>query len=747
MADGQTQQPTINSTASAVSAASSGSGTDATDEGADWTIISNLVASLNLTQAQKEAAAIDALNTVNGQSKAAAPEPAAAETDSCKTALDAGEMAQQTAADDEQATSVVSTVTTGASISASSPTHSAAQQNGNGRAPPLQSASASQTQPAVVATALAPAPPRHPIPSLPTTVKAALDAYWDSSHSMCPLIHRASFERALFQGIPTRVYPEPPLALAYAAAACGARSMPRTAERTRFKITFDCVERSRTLLAARPSHLSNTYDDLEAAQSTMLLLDVISPAGMPASTYPVLVRAAKTAEHLVATLPKAVPKTSEEWLYREMVTRLEVGTAAYDLAAASYSGRPTIASYFHHHIWPLPMGERWFDSPDPESAFTEIQQIWQSHAEVPPPASPTGSSTTSSTHAHAYEETMHVHFGEPDAQSIALASVELTAHAFGGNGSVVTLLHLANFQRHLLMFTARADPMMAKQLVAALSTLQDSMRNAVPSELAATAFSTGDPSVLFRSWESYFVRYPHSHSAVQLLLVAESYAIERLLSAGFRSAGLARSLKFATGVRGLLREDRTLRYTHYLIAPSLFKIGTELIKALSEELLLHGLSPPGDRRGSIEDAADAVRAVRINDYKNAIKTIWAALEGLGKKYGLNIRKVADQFSGLATGAGLTMDAARTGLLSLPDENLEEIVRLASTDLQSPVDANASPASAGEAKFFGDLLLTEGVAGLVVSGKKGSGVLNNDDSGYSDERARMHGGGSKRISKS
>ncbi|KAI9033004.1 hypothetical protein DFJ74DRAFT_640393 [Hyaloraphidium curvatum] len=496
--------------------------------------------------------------------------------------------------------------------------------------------------------------------TLPASLRPAIEAFYDTSHAMCPIIHKASFEAA-FAG-PSFAYPEPPLALAYAAAACGARSLPKTSREQRFKLAFSCVDEARRLLRRKRTA------DLESAQAYCLLLDVISPAGMPATAFPVLKKACDTAQSLSDALDtEGTPATAEDWLRREMVCRLRIGVAAYDLAVASYAGRPTIASYFHRQLFPLPVGERWYDAPDPQAAFEELKEQWA--ASGGPPS---------------------IAFGETSSTGMLGTIRSLVAHVFLHRGSVVTLLHLANFERHLLLSVSRLDPSARRSAAAALSGSTAFLRPAFPPALAEPYLTNGDPRAILEGWEGHFPRFPHALAAVQLLLASTCYAVERLRTSGFRGAACALAVSCARTARGLLRADRAVKFVHYMAAPAMFAAGSVLLAAISEDWAA----------GEAEGAGDA------GERREAVRWLASGLEALGRKYGLNIKKVADRFRAAAEEAGIALDRPAP---SGPDGE------------DDPTPAHGSGGSdaegGGSAEFFGDVL-KQGSGGLVAEPERG-----------------------------
>jgi hypothetical protein len=133
------------------------------------------------------------------------------------------------------------------------------------------------------------------------------------------------------------------------------------------------------------------------------------------------------------------------------------------------------------------------------------------------------------------------------------------------------------------------------------------------------------------------------------MLISGSFNVERYLLAGFRAASLQLCKRFVISIQAILREDRTLRFLHYWIVPPLFKVGSELIKAVnidSQETIFTA--------GEDEDEREA-REERILDYKGGVNTIALCLDGLGKKYGLEVKETALSFSDLATQAGILQD--------------------------------------------------------------------------------------------
>jgi hypothetical protein len=324
------------------------------------------------------------------------------------------------------------------------------------------------------------------------------------------------------------------------------------------------------------------------------------------------------------------------------------------------------------------MGEKYFDAPDPGAAFAQVRAKWEKHDQR---------LVAEGTPRHDFDYTLNIHFGKTDLSAIAEAVKRLILPIWGSESSIVCLLQLCNYERSLLDLAKKTSGVEQQHLVSALASLPDSYAHSLPPTIVA-AFESADPADVFAQWEQFFDSYAHAHSTVQLILIAASYNIERLFLAGFRAAGLKRCVWMSVGIRGLLREDRKLRFVHYMLAPALFKVGSELIKGVSAESTI-------TIQNTVESDEDKeARKARVLEYKTALQIIVLCLEGLGKKYGLNIRVVADALTGLAASAEILHE-------HVVGKGAGEVVRAPTSELGSSVSASSS--SAGEAKFFADVL--------------------------------------------
>ncbi|KAI9033043.1 hypothetical protein DFJ74DRAFT_650504 [Hyaloraphidium curvatum] len=480
---------------------------------------------------------------------------------------------------------------------------------------------------------------------------------------MWPIIHRPTFETALRGSSP--IYRRPPLMLALALAACGARVLPHASSAYRAQASYEWAESARRELLARAE------DDLESAQAFTILLDVYSPAGVPGLCYALVKRAATAAEQLRALIAVTSPRTVTEWLFRELVTRLRIFLVSYDLAVSVQTGKPTFGCYFHNHALALPCSEAYFDDPDPVRAFSALQVRWA--------ASPTHSVPV-------------VHLGEPTIESIVKAFQDFAAVPFGGGGSVLALFLMSNFSRHILMTTVRSDPgpsgILRKQAVAMLSVLGESTLKVLPRKVA-DALAAGDPGPILANWEEFFPQQAIAHTAVQMLLAQDSYSIDRLLVGGFRSAARMRCLTFCGVVRGLVRADRAFRWSHFMLAPPAFKVGVELVAAVVAER--------GEQIGETPEQR-AAREQRACEYEAGVQTVGSCLDALARKYGMEIRRFADLFHEHAEGYGVRIERRVAAPLDAVDPPFREV-------------ENAE----GWAPFFWDRLFRDGLESVLLGG--------------------------------
>ncbi|KAI9015930.1 hypothetical protein DFJ74DRAFT_770516 [Hyaloraphidium curvatum] len=419
----------------------------------------------------------------------------------------------------------------------------------------------------------------------------AVAAFWRHAHAPFPIVHRASFERA-FRGLPTAYGTQQPLALAYAAAALGARALPGRSEAERLAFGRWCCERARTLLLARDR------EDVEAVQTLALLANVLLVADLPARLFVVLRRCAVAAERLYRDLPAEAPKTADEWIHMELVLRVRIYVASFDLGVAFHSGKPTFGNYFEGGEFPLPVSESLFDSPDPDAAFSAIRAS-------EPPAIPFG--------------------GKPWSDALRTASLLASAGPSRG-ASVLSLAHLANFARHLrCRFPARdpgGSPARVRAAAARLASLADVTFSSLPPG-PGKALARGDPRPLLRA--AWFPHRAYAHSALQMILFAEALTVEALLFAGLNGAAAERCARYARILRHQLSDDPDLEFGNHVLASPAFLVGRVLL---------------AERAAGSRAAGEDVLAVA------------AALDRYAAAFGLQPARLAAKFAGEVRAAGL-----------------------------------------------------------------------------------------------
>ncbi|KAI9006805.1 hypothetical protein DFJ74DRAFT_689445 [Hyaloraphidium curvatum] len=237
----------------------------------------------------------------------------------------------------------------------------------------------------------------------------------------------------------------------------------------------------------------------------------------------------------------------------------------------------------------------------------------------------------------------------------------LASATFGGTGSVLCMLQLANHGRHLIMTLLRmgGGPAGAGSLVregtAFLAQVADAFLRALPARLGPS-MAIGDAAALFASSDLYFPRPGHAFSALQSMIFTEEHAVEMFLAGGFRRAALERALRLARLLDGMLRAQPGFQWGHYLVIPPAFKVGAALLSAYVDE----SRSVPWETR---EQAGE--RVARVREYEVGARTVDSVLGALGRSYGLQPRRVARKFARMMLAAGIAV--------AMPPEEAEELL--------------------------------------------------------------------------
>ncbi|KAI9034179.1 hypothetical protein DFJ74DRAFT_10101 [Hyaloraphidium curvatum] len=443
----------------------------------------------------------------------------------------------------------------------------------------------------------------------------ALAAFWRHAHPAFPLIHRASFERG-FRGKSTVYGSRPPLALAYAAAALGARNLHGLGERQRLAYERFCCERARQLLLARDG------DDIETLQALALLVAVLVVADLPARLFVVMRRCATSVERLYGNLPLEAPSTANRWIFRELVLRLRIYIGCFDVSVAYHSRKPSFGSYFDGGVFPLPLGEAYFDNLDPYAAFRQLREDCSDGL----PAVALGGRE----------------WGHVLSTVSSLASAPHSCRA-----SILAYAHLASFARHLQARIPGRDPDggQARLRIAAaqLGSLADAKFASLPPAFGP-ALARGDPRPLLRS--PLFPSKAYAHSALQMLLMCESLAAEPLLAAGFRGAAASRCARYARILRHQLAHDPVLEHGNHILAAPAFFVGRVL---LTERQELEGTRP----YEMVEAATE--RMERLREVEEGVETVAKALEAYAAEFGLQPRKLAAKFAEEMHASGILLE--------------------------------------------------------------------------------------------
>ncbi|KAI9020302.1 hypothetical protein DFJ74DRAFT_672806 [Hyaloraphidium curvatum] len=351
-------------------------------------------------------------------------------------------------------------------------------------------------------------------------------------------------------------------------------------------------------------------------------MDVMLRAGEPASMLPLVQRAALIVDKLYLSMPPGFPPDAESWAIREMVLRLRIYVAAYDVGTASTTGKPTIGHYWHAHKFPIPATEAEFDSPDPEAAHMTAEARYDAGLE------PT------------------VDFGKSDYASISSAMRILAGAPFGGGGSVLSMLHLANYASHIRDSLLSSAPGPSgtdrRHKTAVQSALWDATTGALPPDICK-GLARGDAGPLLRGWKAYFPDPAHAHAALQSFLLAKRAAIEVFARSGFVAAAVSRCSRFVRTLDSTIKHDPALPYCHSGLASPAAAVGRMLIDE-ARQLQDHPgpFETPEERTERERRKEELIMQARI---------CCRVLGRLGAVYGLNLRQAAKGYHAEMVAAG------------------------------------------------------------------------------------------------
>lgn len=518
----------------------------------------------------------------------------------------------------------------------------------------------------------------------------ALDAFWTNFNPMLPLVHRQTFETSFTSQTGSKA--GPPMALAFAMAATGARGMSGhgLSELDKVILTRDFCEKAKSLLFS--GYFARTFaepherpiSDLEAAQATMFLMQVLVPLGKGAQAYQFHCLGLNALSTLASTphpsgrgtwlTTDIEPRDEGEWIYQELVLRTWMGYASLEASYAYFSNRLPLLEFFDRRTR-LPCHDSFFLHDDAGMAF---KLLFGTSAMMANTGSP-GSDTTilvPGTPLGVPQPTPVVDFpatqvGFADSDKCVQLIKDIIDPVFSCRASVIALLHLDSFFRHLRHRLRN----FAKHVgIEPLASLGKQKQDYEPSErlyeervahfgqLANRVFLSipdghgeallrGDPTSFFAHSISYFAQPAQAHVALNLLMTIKSTDLEHYLegdpsAAGpslFTSPELLPVLECAVVItqllEGQLKEDPKLRWTHFLLITSAMKIGAISLAAVS------------NIRSSGQDARIVVEEC---GYGRDFRVVLQLLEAFGRNFGLYFAKLANHFTQLAVDAGVSL---------------------------------------------------------------------------------------------
>lgn len=445
-----------------------------------------------------------------------------------------------------------------------------------------------------------------------------LDAFWNGFNKIVPLVHRKTFESAYTPGSSTIYGTKAPLALAFAMAATGARGLTGQGltEHQKVQLTRDYCDKCKNILFSGYYGRTNTVSppsssindrpisDLEAAQATMLLMQVLMPLGKAADAFAVhragvmLVQALASASHPSGRgtwiTTDVEPQNAHEWVFSELMVRVWTGFAALESSYAYHSNRRPLIDFFNRRTR-LPCHDSFFFHDDPEEAF----RLLYASPLLPAQATPT-------VDFASYLTFENLNAGVQLVQQLILP-------VFSYRAGMMAMIHLDNFFRDLRHRLRDFAKGMFIQPLAAMNKRKDEYTPAEALyDIRVTHFGKlveqtylslpdgigeallhGDPGPFFEKALLLFSEPAQAHMALNMMMTIKSTDLEHYMegdpaSAGptlFTSPDFLPVLECGVIITRLLERqqlvDPQLEWTHFLLLAPTFKIGAIALSAVA----------------------------------------------------------------------------------------------------------------------------------------------------------------------
>ena len=505
-------------------------------------------------------------------------------------------------------------------------------------------------------------------------LQPCLTAYWGFVNPSNPIVHRASFEAAIAGqgGYDGPFGASPPYSLLFAIAGAGAAAavdeLPFLSDVQRARLARAYCAMAKELLLS--SHVDKApgvpgrMTDLEAALTLYICYMTVAASGqvkggLIAVQYASAVLAGLAgdpASPYFVLGPSGFPRTATEWIKNEMVQRCWILLASADLAMSYWGGRETFLNYFPLRPIPLPAHEAFFDDMDPETAFRKLpcvmdgQHIWPSVDFGPflrTPNVPMAADLSRlcvepvfSHRASVLTLTLHNTFLRElrRKQSIWLKYVGLDT--VGMMTKIPTIYTAAERQYRdgVIVFDAFID--------AALASM--------PKEIG-DSFIAGDSGPFFAKWNSYFANAAQAHYAATILMSLRTLPTEHYLRQEqatsdpslFSSPEFLRilesSILYSRLLDGKMEADPDLRWAHHFhVAPG-SRAGALLLAVIKSLNNVGGTRwVTGDSTGLINDA----------------RAIWRLLEAAGRRVGISIKVLAEDYKQQMLAADIPLEDRR-----------------------------------------------------------------------------------------
>lgn len=483
----------------------------------------------------------------------------------------------------------------------------------------------------------------------------SLAGFWDCFNITSPIVHQKAFEEAFVAPGSTIYGANPPTALLYAMAANGTRfaELPSSMDGERLRCSRYFVEKAKDLL------LSGYYGsgqpvvtDIEALQTLFLIYNYLIPERVAPGAFVLMERGVDILIKLY-TQPDGTPigfrppVDAIDWLHTELVLRMYILYAIWDVAYAYLVGRDTLHPYFSHPV-ALPSHESYFVMPPPEafvmlrSYLPQSSQVWTivdfsllTGAFAPDPATA--------------------------CQLVDSVIAPIFQHRASHLAAVYCLGFLREFRRGLRQFaqTQSIDPVelasqhapndspaetVYRQQVATFDAMGSQIALSLPQEIGLH-LAAGDPRPLLHRSNFFFPDYRYAHSFLCSYISARCMAVENWMPniaedppvAFYSSPDFLSTLESGILVVRLMSfqmaEEERLRWSRPWAMVPVLRVGGLHVAAVK---MCRGAQMDG-----LNQNLDGVEAA-----KEDVRVIWRWLDvmgaihrPLGRMLALNFRKV------------------------------------------------------------------------------------------------------------